>query len=31
MPAAMQEAGFRAPLTQPNTPRHKTVVAIKPA
>jgi hypothetical protein len=30
MPAAMREAGFRAPLTQPNTPRHKTVVAVKP-
>jgi hypothetical protein len=30
MPAAMQEAGFRAPRTQSNTPRHKTVVALKP-
>ncbi len=29
MPAALQEAGFGKPLQASNTPRHKTVVAVK--
>lgn len=29
MPAALQEAGFGQPLQASNTPRHKTVVAVK--
>lgn len=30
MPQAMQDAGFRRPMQADNTPRHKTVVAVKP-
>jgi hypothetical protein len=30
MPAAMREAGFQQPLWKESTPRHKTVVAVKP-
>jgi hypothetical protein len=30
MPGAMQAAGFKLPRQLENSPRHKTVVAVKP-